>query len=278
MISVGSGANWVDLSSPAPAAHDGGLSHGAVLSWSPNAEMLLADTGTAGMEISRYDFGGGSLNATVLVPSSSLACGQILMRPWSPDGKNGVFACAGDLRGISNVATAKINSDFSVLPSGILSSMNYGDENWSPNSQWFAVRASGDLYLIRWSAPDVANKPYANTAGSGVVSWSFAQNSQSIAIVGTVSPQNDTGLYLSQLPISGAPLIATPVSAPAHAGVQADVKWLPGSRVLTYRAVVSGAPQLFALPVAADGTPGTPISISGVSGTGVTSYQLAPTR
>jgi hypothetical protein len=38
--------------------------------------------------------------------------------------------------------------------------------------------------------------------------------------------------------------------------VQTDVNWLPGSRVLAYRATISGANQLFAVPVGADGSPG----------------------
>src|SRR6185369_6468873 len=149
--------------------------------------------------------------------------------------------------------------------------------NWSPNSQWVALIAEGNLQLIRWSAPGVAYKPHANFTGSGVTMWAFSQNSESVALVGSIAPQNSAGLYLTKLPTTGAPPIAALVSSP-DAVVQTDINWLPGSRVLTYRAAVSGATQLFALPVAADGTPGSPISISGVSGSGVTSYQLAPTR
>jgi len=114
--------------------------------------------------------------------------------------------------------------------------------------------------------------------GAGVTNWAFAPHSQSIAFVGTIAPQNNAGLYLTKLPTSGAPPTATLVSSPASSVVQTDINWLPGSRVITYRATESGAAQLFAVPVAADGTAGSALPISGVSGSGVSSYQLAPTR
>jgi hypothetical protein len=124
----------------------------------------------------------------------------------------------------------------------------------------------------------VAYKPHANSIAPGVTTWAFAPNSQSVAFVGTIAPQNNLGLYLSKLPASGAPPTATLVSAPANAVVQTDINWLPGSHVLAYRAVVSGAAQLFAIPIAADGTAGSVISVSGTSVSGVSSFQLAPTR
>jgi hypothetical protein len=190
------------------------------------------------------------------------------------------------MRGISEVATAKVGNDFPLLPSGFLSSASPGirDLNWSPNSQWIALSADRDvynqidLYLVRWSAPGVAHKPYASSVGSGVTTWAFAQNSQSVAFVGTIAPQNNAGLYLSKLPPTGAPPTATLVSNPASVVVQSDINWLPGSRVIAYRATLSGVTQLFALPVAADGTAGIAIPISGMSGSGVSSYQLAPAR
>jgi len=286
MIGASSGAVWEDLSLPVPTRQNGGLSHGVIISWSPNAEMLLAETGTSGYEISRYDFTGGSLTATVLVPSitASSACYSVSVKPWSPDGKNGVFGCGADVRGISDVATAKVSSDFALLPSGFLSNAftDTYDVSWSPNSQWIGLRADRDvngqfdIYVMRWSAPGVLHKPNANSTASGVTTYAFAQNSQSVAFVGTIAPQSSAGLYLTTLPASGAPPTAMLVSAPANSVVQTDVNWLPGSRVITYRALVSGAAQLFAVPVAADGTAGSPLAISGVSGTGVSSYQLVP--
>ena len=277
-ISISSTVSWVDLSLPTPVAQGTPVAHGTSLSWSPKAEILLMETGAASFEISRLDFSSGSLVTTALASRSFSACQSVYVKPWSPDGRNGLFTCSADVRGIPDVATAAAASDFSLLPTGLLgaSSPVYA-VNWSPNSQWVALIAEGNLQLIRWSAPGVAYKPHANFTGSGVTMWAFSQNSESVALVGSIAPQNSAGLYLTKLPTTGAPPIAALVSSP-DAVVQTDINWLPGSRVLTYRAAVSGATQLFALPVAADGTPGSPISISGVSGSGVTSYQLAPTR
>jgi Tol biopolymer transport system component len=197
-----------------------------------------------------------------------------------------VFSCGADVRAISNVATATVSTDFSLLPSGFLSNAftDTNDVSWSPNSQWIALRADRDvnsqfdLYLTRWSAPGVAYKPHANSLASGVTTCTFAPNSQSIAFVGTIASQSNAALYLSKLPTSGAPPTATLVSAPASSVVQPDITWLPGSRLVAYRATVSGSAQLFAVPVAADGSAGSVIPISGVSGSGVSSYQLAPGR
>jgi len=197
-----------------------------------------------------------------------------------------LYGCAGDVRGIGNLPNAVAGADFSLLPSGFLSN-TFTDTwtvGWSPDSKWIAVRADRDvdarydLQLIRWSAPGFAYKPHANSIGSGVATWAFAQNSQTVAFVGAISPQANAGLYLGKLPAAGAPPPATLVSAPASAVVQNDINWLPGSRSIAYRASVSGSAQLFALPIAADGTAGNAVSISGASGSGVSSYQLAPVR
>ena len=284
VISASSGAVWEDLSSAAPSAQNTGVAHGVSLSWSPSAPVLLIETGSATYEISRFDFTSGSVTTSVLAAPSLATCSSARVQPWSPDGKNGVFTCGADLRAIADVATAKVNSDFSLLPSVSSAFTSYSAVNWSANSQWVSVLADRDvdqrfdLYLVRWSAPGVLHKPHANSTGSGVTTSSFAPNSQSVAMVGSIAPQSNAGLYLSKLPASGAPPTATLVSAPANAVVQTDINWLPGSRVITYRANAGGTTQLFALPVAADGTAGMPISVSGVSGSGVPSYQLAPTR
>ncbi|MEI9940461.1 MAG: hypothetical protein WDO69_24875 [Pseudomonadota bacterium] len=278
--------SWWDLSLASPMLNDLGPDFSG--SWSPDSDSLLyygdwaSSSDPAKLKLGK--FSGGTLTSTLLVPSS--ACSWMGAQPWSPDGKNGLFECGGDLRGISNVATAAVSTDFSLLPSGFLSNTftDITDVGWSPDSAWIGIRADRDvdvqydLQLIRWSAPGVAYKPHANSTASGVTTWSFAPNSQSIAFVGTIAPQSNAGLYLTKLPTSGAPPTATLVSEPASSVVQTDINWLPGSRLLTYRATVSGAAQLFALPVAADGTPGSVVSISGLSGSGVSSYQLAPTR
>ena len=255
--------------------------------WSPSSEMLiyngdLASNDAGSLKLAKFN--GGTLTSTLLVQASD--CNGLSLAPWSPDGKSVLIGCGRDLQGISDVATATVGAGFSLLPSGFLPNAFSGVPNvdWSRDSKWIALRADRDvdnqldLYLMRWSAPGVAYKPHANSTASGVITWTFAPNSQSIAFVGTIAPQSNAGLYLTTLPASGAPPIATLVSSPANAVVQTDINWLPGSRVITYRAMVSGAAQLFAVPVAADGTAGSVIAISGASGTGVTSYQLAPTH
>jgi len=276
---------WLDLSLASPSLNELGPNFAGA--WSPNSEMLIYNGDAASNDAGALKLGtfnGGTLTSTLLVPSSN--CNVINVQPWSPDGKDGLFTCSRDLRGISNVATAAVGADFSLLPSGFLTNTftETTDVRWSANSQWIALRADRDvnaqfdLELIRWSAPGVAYKPHANTISSGVTNWAFAPNSQSVAFVGSIAPQSNAGLYLSKLPASGAPPTATLVSAPANAVVQTDINWLPGSRVITYRANVSGPAQLYAVPIAADGTAGSAISISGPSSTGVTSYQLAPIR
>jgi len=280
----GPGASWFDISLPAPTSSPLPSANGVGFSWSPNAQMLFLVTGGGSQYVfSRGDFTAAGLTTTPLV--SSIGCGAAPVS-WSPDGKNGLFVCAGEARGISNLPKAVADTDFSLLPSGFLSNA-YTDiqsVGWSPDSRWIALRADRDidarydLQLMRWSAPGVSYKPNANSTASGVATYAFAQNSQSVAFVGTIAPQSNAGLYLTKLPASGAPPTATLVSAPANAVVQTDINWLPGSRVITYRALVSGPAQLFAVPVGADGTAGSAVSISGASGTGVSSYQLAPTH
>ena len=179
--------------------------------------------------------------------------------------------------------TAALGADFSVLPSDSSNSPPNGDSiGWSPDSKWIGYRASHgaqtpyDLYLIRWSAPGVAYKPHANSVNKGVATQVFAPDSQSVAFVGAIAPQSNAELYLSKLPPIGAPPTATLVSSPASAVVQTDINWLPGSHVIAYRATVAGAAQLFAVAVASDGSAGNSVATSGVSGSGVSSYQLAP--
>jgi hypothetical protein len=284
VINSGASALWLDLSLPTPIGHDISSANGVGISWSPNAQTLFMARGAGpANDFSRGDFTSAGLTITALASASN--CGAAPVR-WSSDGRNGLYGCAADVRGISNLATAVAGTDFSLLPSGFLSNAftDTPSMGWSPDSAWIALRADRDvdkqydLQLIRWSTPGVAHKPHANSIAPGVTTWSFAPNSQSIAFVGTIAPQNNAALYLSKLPAIGAPPTATLISAPASSVVQTDINWLPGSHLITYRATVSGASQLFAVPVAADGTAGSVVSISGVSGSGVSSYQLAPAR
>ncbi|HET7539480.1 MAG TPA: putative Ig domain-containing protein [Polyangiaceae bacterium] len=277
---------WLDLSATSPAENSTGPGFSGA--WSPNSELLLYyGDGTSSADpgnLKLGNFNKGTLASTPLLPPK--ACDWITVEPWSPDGKNVLFDCSRDLRGISNVEKATVGMDFSLLPSaGFLSSaVDVMDRRWSPDSRWIGMRADRDvggqmdLYLIRWSAPGAVHRPHVNSMATGVTNYAFAPNSQSIAFVGTIAPQSNSGLYLTKLPASGAPPIATLVSAPVSAVVQTDINWLPGSRVLAYRATVSGNSQLFALPVEADGTAGNAVPISRASGSGVSSYQLSPVR
>ncbi|MET0791715.1 MAG: putative Ig domain-containing protein [Polyangiaceae bacterium] len=258
-----------------------------ITTWSPSAQALLYFHRDSEDTITLYRgvFNGGALTPTPLLSTPFPATCVPSARPWSPDGKQVLFQCGNDLRAISNFMTAASNTDFSVLPSDFLSNAftDVATVGWSPDSKWIALRAdrnvstSYDLTLIRWSAPGVAYKPHANSFASGVATWAFAQDSQSVALVGTIAPQSNPGLYLSRLPASGAPSSATLVSLPTSS-VQTDINWLPGSRVITYRATVSGAARLFTVPIAADGTAGSPVSINGENAGAVSSYQLAPAR
>ena len=276
-----SGGKFWDLSLAMPSLPS--LGNNFSFSWSPNAESLLyARVSQMPEGLLRGTFDSGSLTSTLLVPSS--ACTGFNVRSWSPDGKHGVFGCGRDVRGISNVATATVGTDVSLLPTGFLANAftDISTLGWSPDSQWIAwaadrdLNAQYDLFLLRWSAPGTAYKPYTSSAASGVTSAVFAQNSLSVAFVGSVAPQSSGGLYLAKLPASGAPPTASLLSG--NAVVQNDIKWLPGSRMIAYRATVSGATQLFVIPVAVDGTAGSVIPISGLSGSGVTSYALSPTN
>ena len=282
------GAKLWDVSLPVPTADVFGF--GVAFQWSPRENRLFysdRDTSSdpAAERLFRADFSSGALTPTVLIPSS--ACDSLLPAPWSPDGKNALFVCApGDVRAVSDVANADAGTDFSLLPSGYFSNSftGFSRVNWSPDSRWVALLADRDvdgqfdLNLVRWSAPGIIYKPHANSISPGVAAWAFAQNSKSIAFVGTISPRANPGLYLSQLTASAAPSTATLASAPESAIVENDLQWLPGSRVIAYRATVSGTDQLFALTVTADGSADAVTAISGASGSGVTSYQLAPVQ
>lgn len=71
---------------------------------------------------------------------------------------------------------------------------------------------------------------------------------------GTTYASRDLVLVSGSLP-QPWPWSPTPVNSPA---VQSDFTWLPGSRVLLYRANDVGGAQLHAVHVASDGAVGTP--------------------
>jgi hypothetical protein len=282
VITSGPSGYWFDHSIASPVGNPLSSSNGVTFAWHPSAETLFLATGSGpSFDLSRADFTSTGMTKTPLVSGSN--CNSSQLR-WSPDGKHGSYVCGADLRGINNLRAAVAGSDFSLLPSGFLSNTftDLAATGWSPDSKWVALRADRDtngyydLQLIRWGAPGVAYKPHPTSIGVGVTMWAFAPTSQSIAFVGTVGPNADAALYVGTLPATGAPPTAALASAPASAVVQADVNWLPGARVIAYRAVVGNAAQLFAVTVGADGSAGSVVPISGASGSGVSSYQLAP--
>jgi hypothetical protein len=192
--------------------------------------------------------------------------------------------CGRELRAIADVSTAAAGTGISVVPASFLLNSftaipSYG---WSPNSQWIAVRSDKDtdglfdLYLVRWSELGTVIRPYASSTTPGVSTWQFAPNSSSVAFVGVLGASTVPELYLSTLPATGTPGTASALTAATDPAVQDDMAWLPGSRVIVYRANDTGGPQLHAVHVSATGTSSSALSVSGASGTGVPSYQLAP--
>lgn len=280
-----SGSQWVDLSLAAPV-----LTRFATLSsvsWNPKANSLLYVPVTAARSVLLGTFAGGDLASTTLVESTCTK--QLPTVVWSPDGKHATFACDGNLRGISEVASAEIGGDFSLLPTGFSSeatnpNLDVVNRGWSPDGAWIAMHADRDvdstydLYLLRWSTPGNAFKAHAPTRAPGVTTSAFSPSSRYAALVGTIAPLTNAGLYVSRLPESGAPEPGKLISTPATAAVQDDFAWLPGSRVIAYRATISTKAQLFALPLDAAGAAGSVVPVSGMSGSGVSSYQLQPLR
>jgi hypothetical protein len=110
----------------------------------------------------------------------------------------------------------------------------------------------------------------------GVSAYQFAPSSERIAYVGILGSATVPQLYVSPLPTLGLPGAAVQLST--GTSVQNDIAWLPGSRVVLYRANDPGGYQLHHVLLASDGTASTPLSTSGPSGGGVTSYQIAPVR
>jgi hypothetical protein len=109
-----------------------------------------------------------------------------------------------------------------------------------------------------------------------VVAWSFSPNSRRIGYIGTLNGETLPGLFVGNLPIDGDLSPGLSLTPSGGAPVQSDIAWLPGSRVILYRANDAGGAQLHAALLGTDGSALTSQSVSGVFGTGVTSYQVAP--
>lgn len=203
------GSRWWNLTSPSPTSVDLGYVFYAA-SWHPTAQALLFRGENPSPALYRGIIDGGTMISTPLVQGTTC---KPTNGPWSPDGKQALLACDSDLRGINGPMTSPPGADFSLLPLGFLAnSFTYiASFGWSPDSKWVVLRVNHDvkeqfdLHLIRWSTPGVAYKAHTNTVAPGVTTWAFAQNSQTIAFVGTVAPQDRAGLYLTRLPGSGAP-------------------------------------------------------------------------
>ncbi|MGC4068577.1 MAG: Ig domain-containing protein [Polyangiaceae bacterium] len=256
---------------------------GSSPTWSPTSAMLLSSYDAAvsepkGVRLRTYVNGTwdtGILRTTTCEP---------IPGPWSPNGSNVLFTCGGDLRGIANVVTAPQYSDASLLGSGFFANpfTSVNEYHWSPDSNWIAVLSdryttgTDELFLVRFSSPSNPIRPYSQASTPGVSKASFSPNSNHVAFVGTINSASLPGLHLSALPAFGDPRAAVALTPPTAAAVQNDIAWLPGSRVILYRANDAGGAQLHAALLGADGSTSTSQSISGAFGTGVTSYQPAP--
>lgn len=283
----GADPRWLDLTLPAPAGNALSVAALSDLAWSPKAEGLLyaATTSTSERRVRLGTFDGGSLTSTEL----SIPC-NMPASPWSPDGENAIFTCSNDLRAISNLTTAAAGAEFSLLPNSFLDARNEF-VSWSPDSQWVALTSnhessavSAELFLIRWSAPGMAYGLHTTAvAQPGASEAIFSPNSQTIAFaINSAAPLPNSTLYVCKLPSSGAP--PAPTFVASDLGYRpTGINWLPGSRMIVFQRIVPSSPssanfvaQVFAAPVAVDGTPGRPLLVGGAKGKSVISYELAP--
>jgi len=261
--------------------------HGGAPAWSPTTVAQLTRNDQIIPEPSSINLrtpSGSTWSTTVLATPTCPA--DFAPLPWSPDGANGVFLCGIGLRGIASVATATAGRDVALLPAdfGTNSFTNMGACDWSPDSKWIKLHAdrfadgTDELFLVRFSAPGAATRPYTTIAAPGISASQFSPNSAYIAYVGILGTTTLPSLYLSQLPSAGTPTSASLATPPNSPSVQRDIAWLPGSRVLLYRTNDAGGAQLHTTPLSSAGGSGNSISVTGAYGTGVSTYQPAPTR
>jgi hypothetical protein len=133
-----------------------------------------------------------------------------------------------------------------------------------------------DLFLVKWSTPGSSVKPYSNRLSPGVSKYLFAPTSERIAYVGILDAATVPQLFMSELPTAGTPSNAVQASTLAGPTVQNDISWLPGSRVLLYRANDVGGAQLHSVLLDSTGKATKVVPSSGTLGSGVTFYQVAP--
>lgn len=248
--------------------------------WSRTTLGLLSEMAASRTALQWFQFAADSLQTVFLgQPTCTPVPG-----PWSPKGNNVLFGCGADLRAFAELSASSASTDFTLLPAdfSINSFTNIANFDWSPNGEWIAtlgdtnVDGLFDLYLIRWSSPGVATKPYASATAPGISAWQFGPNSRTVAYVGALGTAAVPELHLTTLPSTGTPTTTLALTATTAPAVQNDISWLPGSRVILYRASDLGGPQLHAVHVSEAGTTRSPLSVSGISGTGVMSYRIAP--
>lgn len=288
------GGLMCDLSVPAaPACEDFG--NGAY----ENSIDPMSDTvfcAYSGVAILATLGAGGWAKSTLVDREWTYGAREVVAGPWSPDGRNVLLEMPDDLRTIADAKTASLNSDVSILPDGLFLNAftdisSDGDlYGWSPNSAWVAFAADKnidgvyDLFLVRWPGPGPNGPVTAMATGAGVSAYQFAPNSSAIALVGTGISAEQSVLWLSRLPASGGATNALALTNAGDPAVRTDISWLPGSRMILYRASDTGGDQLHGVHITSDGSPSAPMSLSGIgvtgtggtSATGVVGYQPAP--
>jgi hypothetical protein len=251
--------------------------------WDTDTNTLLSIDKSVSMgDLAVFRVSGSGVTTSTLVPYSSCTPA---VGPWSPNGKHALYTCSNtNLYTIANAESATSGTGYSLLPAGFSTNPFTDISNfaWSPDSSWVVLRADRyddsvyDLFLARWSSAGSATRPYSSRLSPGVSSWQFAPSSERIAYVGTLDSATVPQLYLSQLPTTGSANTAVQVSTTSGPSVQNDIGWLPGSRVVLYRANDAGGPQLHAVLLTATGTASSVLTASKSGGTGVKSFQVAP--
>ena len=251
--------------------------------WDTDTNTLLSIDKSVSMgDLALFRVNGSGVTTSTLVPYSSCAP---TVGPWSPNGKHALYTCSNtNLLTIANAESATSGTGYSLLPAGFSTNSFTDISNfaWSPDSSWVALRADRyddsvyDLFLARWSSAGSATRPYSSRLSPGVSSWQFAPSSERIAYVGTLDSATVPQLYLSQLPTTGSANTAVQISTASGPSVQNDIGWLPGARVVLYRANDAGGPQLHDVLLTATGAATSVLSASKTGGTGVTSFQVAP--
>jgi hypothetical protein len=243
--------------------------------FNPTSHDLLVNMTTTEVGYAHFATGGWTTTTLVARESSLTPLG------WSPNGKHVLIQWNQDVRLVANASTAATNSDVSLLPDGVASA-GVDKSPWSPDSSWItmvshnAANNTNDLYLVRWTGPAPATAVSSMIAGSSTTrATRFAPNSSAVAFNGNVLDATIKTLHLSLLPPTGPATPAVALTNASQPSVRADINWLPGSKVVLYRAADPGGDQLHLIHIGANGSASAPLSISGLS-SGVASYQIAP--